>query len=75
MMYRNIWFSQSEPDLIDQIEESPTKVIKYLLENYDNVEETHDQPWGDSDDTYRWKNYVLAWNSHLDYVSLTEILE
>lgn len=78
MRYRHIVFLQGEEAeiLIDLCEDHPAKIIESLERDYDTGEgeETDDEPWGEADETFRWKNYILSWNTGLGYVSLTEVV-
>lgn len=77
MTYRQIVFLQNNEAeaLLNTCEDNPAKIIESLIQDYDygEGEETDYEPWGSSDETFKWENYVLSWNSGLGYVALTEV--
>ena len=79
MQYRSIVFVQGDEAKhpLDLLGDDHDKALDYLLQwDYGDGEIYNVPPWGKSDTIlYQCQEkYVISYNRHLDYISLTEII-
>lgn len=83
MQYNSIVFlsdvSNNNPELEQIIEAegfNSEKVLAYLTQ-WDCGESedlSDDEPWGTDDETFKHGNYVVSYNSRLNYIGLTKLV-
>jgi hypothetical protein len=79
MKYRTIVFLQGEEadeylHILDTDGEEKTITALYEFDYIGEGDTSDEPPWGDGDDTYTSGPYVLAYNTRLGYISLTELM-
>jgi hypothetical protein len=77
--YQEIVFMQGE-DSINPLqilnENGKFAAMEYLKQWECSDNRISDEsPWGDDDDNYQDRNYILSWNNRLGYIGLSKIIE